>query len=353
MTKALANSSAGILLIDDGELDEVARVLETQGISYVRLRGGQIPPKVAPPRDLLIVTPRRVERVRRGSPVDAGAGRPLRVIAVQEDSPAMRRRLRRSGLHLLVRLPTQAEIWRLLIARALYRGNERREDPRVAVGSPVSVVADGSAETQAGSTTILVDLSNRGCRLQTSAEFEVNDSVEFSIPADHDGPGGNEPLTVWGRVWRIASFRGADTRMLAVVFDAEMPQKSRTRLTALINRWASGPHSLRPVDVIDAPAIPPCRLASIPDLVLNDETDPPVSARSEIRVQLVGSEKNDHARARSHARGHYESSVEAYIRILRVLHFLDELFAIWAGVGSRFPFLRGRPLPFFVALGSS
>jgi len=65
---SIAPKSPGILLVDDGELDEVARVLDEQGTPYTRLRGGQIPSEVAPPRDLLIVTPRRVDRVRRGSP---------------------------------------------------------------------------------------------------------------------------------------------------------------------------------------------------------------------------------------------------------------------------------------------
>jgi hypothetical protein len=134
----MAALGANILLVDDGELDEAAAVLEAQKLPYERLRGGQIPAEVAPPRDLLIITPRRLERMLPGNPPDAQGDRPLRIVAVREDSPAMRRRLRRSGLHLLVRIPAGAEIWRLLVARALYRGNERRKMPRVAVGTPVA-----------------------------------------------------------------------------------------------------------------------------------------------------------------------------------------------------------------------
>ena len=152
---SIAPTTPGILLVDDGELDEVAHVLDEQGVTYTRLRGGQIPDEVPPPRDLLIVTPRRVERVRRGSPTDARPGRPLRIIAVAEDSPAMRRRLRRNGLHLLIRLPAEAEIWRLLIARALYKGSERREDPRVAIGSPVDLDATASPNASPDETTLV------------------------------------------------------------------------------------------------------------------------------------------------------------------------------------------------------
>ena len=312
MTTTASTSPAGILLVDDGELDEVAEVLEAEGLAYERMRGGAVPAEIAPPRELLIVTPRRVDRVRRGSPDGADRGRPLRIIAVQEDSPPMRRRLRQAGLHLLVRLPADPEIWRLLIARALYQGSERREDPRVAVGSRVAIDAEASARTSADEgSTILVDLSNRGCRLQTRENFSVGDPVAFTIPADHDGGCHGEPLTLRGSVRRIALETGAAERMLAVVFDAEMSDENRIRLTALINRWASGPDSLGKAPETISPAIPPCQLPSLPDLTLDDETDPPVSARSEIRVQLAEVAEGPAAGRRSQSRGRFESTIVA------------------------------------------
>ena len=309
---AIVPQSEGILLVDDGELDEVALVLDEQGIAYKRVRGGQIPNEIAPPRDLLIVTPRRVERVRRGSPVDARPGRPLRIIAVEEDSPAMRRRLRRSGLHLLIRLPAGRDIWRLLVARALYRGNERRVDPRVTVGSPVALDPQGLE-----AWTLLVDISNRGCRLQTSDSFSIGDSVEFTIPVDGAAWSEQGPLTLRGRVRRIATEPDSDRRMLAVVFDPAMSETERTRLTALINHWASGPHSLEAALVSGAPAIPSCKIPSLPDLMLDDETDPPVLAHSDIRVDLCGQRTSDAEREQSrgerrkHTRGQFESAIEA------------------------------------------
>jgi hypothetical protein len=310
MTTTASTAPAAILLVDDGELDEVAAVLESEGLPYDRMRGAHIPAEVAPPRDLLIVTPRRVERVRRGSPSEASPGRPLRIIAVQEDSPPMRRRLRQAGLHLLVRLPADAEIWRLLIARALYQGSERREDQRVAVGSRVAIDVDAQS-SEAELATILVDLSNRGCRIQTRENFSVGDPIAFALPADHDTSEKDEPITLRGRVRRIAVQAGAGERMLAIVFDPDMSDDSRTRLTALINRWASGPASLdRTLEPI-LPAIPACQLASLPELTLDDETDPPVSARTEIRVQLADIAENPDAKRRSRTRGRYESQIVA------------------------------------------
>ena len=310
MTTTASTSPAGILLVDDGELDEVAKVLESEGLAYERLRGGAIPAEIAPPRELLIITPRRVERVRRGSPSDASPGRPLRIIAVEEDSPPMRRRLRRAGLHLLVRLPADAEIWRLLIARALYQGSERRDEKRVAVGSRVAI--DAAARTSAAEgSTILVDLSNRGCRLQTRESFSIGDPVAFTLPADHETGSNDEPFTLRGNVRRIATKAGSDESMLAVVFDADMSDESRTRLTALINRWASGPDSVGEAPEMISPAIPPCQLPSLPELTLDDETDPPIPARSEIRVELAETAKNSGAGRRTQARGRYESEIVA------------------------------------------
>jgi len=312
---AQSNSEAGILLIDDGELDEVARVLESEGYAFTRLRGGAIPAEVAPPRELLIITPRRLDRVRRGSPADAAPNRPTRIVAVEEDSPAMRRRLRRAGLNLLVRLSADAEIWRLVVTRALYDGSERREDLRVTMGSPVEIDSQTQTPKEGQSPTLLLDLSNRGCRLQTDYAFTEGDAIEFTLPNNQAEGGEDDPLTLSGQVRRIAQVQGSDRRTLAVVFKADMPERDRTRLTALINRWASGPASHTATLETIAPAIPPCQLPSLPDLTLDDETDPPVAATSEIRVQLGESEKRivrtTGEERRVQSRGRFESPIRA------------------------------------------
>lgn len=304
-TPSSSSANPDVLLVDDGELEPVAAMLQAEGIAFARLRGGMIPDQIAPPRELLIVTPRHVDRVRRGSPPEAAPGRPVRIIAVQEDSPAMRRGLRRSGIQLLVRLPAAPEIWRLLVTRALYRGDERREDARVAVGSPVEIDAQPAAEGHAG--TILLDLSNRGCRLQSPHALAINDPVVFTIPVDLEAGCLDEPLTLRGRVRRTVHDQGPSASLAAIVFDPDMPEDDRARLTGLINRWASGPRALASAPRVGAPAIPPCKLASLPDLTLDDETDPPVPSLGEIRVRLDARTKN----GRSAARGQFESAVVA------------------------------------------
>jgi c-di-GMP-binding flagellar brake protein YcgR len=312
-----ATAETSILLVDDGELDGVAELLESQGRDFMRLRGAAIPQEIPPPRDLLVVTPRRLGRVRRGSPRDAAPGYPLRIIAVEEDSPAMRRRLRSAGAQLLVRLPSDDEIWRLLIARALYRGHERRRELRVNIGSPVDLDTCESDALKALPQTTLVDLSNRGCRLRTSKRFRVDEPIRFTIPAtaeDWDGEPSGLPLR--GRVRRIVEQSGTNGQTVAITFDPDLPQKIRTSLARLINLWASGPRSVAPTNPSTAPSIPPCRLPSLPDLTLDDETDPPVQSRTPVGIEIdldQGTRRSQDLNGdrRNEIRGQFESTIVA------------------------------------------
>ncbi|MBY0401364.1 PilZ domain-containing protein [Myxococcota bacterium] len=317
--------AAAIVLVDDGELEDVVRVLEAGGLAFDRYRGGQIPERLEEPRDLLIVTSRRLEHVaaprgtKAGSKgaaksdakvaVDADAG-PLRIVAVADDSPALRRRLRRRGIQLLVRLPAQRETWRLLVARALYQGDERRADTRVAPELPV--------ESDHGET-LLVDLSNRGCRIQTRSPLAVGDAIRFSIPGTALPDRRAEPLALSGRIRRVAKLTGSDRATCAVVFDPELPRASRQRLTAAINQWASGSAPARQESDLAGPAIPACRLPSLPDLMLDDETDPPIRLEGEVAIELsaradrqaAGSGSGGGADRRGHPRGLFPAVVRA------------------------------------------
>ena len=190
---------------------------------------------------------------------------------------------------------------------------------RVAVGAPIWL--DSQTPTDTGDA-LLIDLSNRGCRLQTSEAFKVGDPIEFMIQADETN-GSLNALTLRGRVRRLARANDSAPSMIAVVFDAEMPERDRMQLTALINHWASGPRAFELPAVLGAPAIPPCTLPSLPDLTLDDETDPPIRARSAMNVQLnanapLGAAPYRGAKATSGAserrtqpRGRYASSLHA------------------------------------------
>ena len=52
-----------VLLLDDGELDDVQAILDDLGMAYGRVRGGAIARNTPAPTRLLISTPRRIDAV--------------------------------------------------------------------------------------------------------------------------------------------------------------------------------------------------------------------------------------------------------------------------------------------------
>lgn len=291
--------STDILLLDDGELNNVAQLLEELGLSFSRLRGAETPERIAPPNLLLITTPRHAQAVRRGSPPGGQPGRPVRIIAAPEDSTAMRRMLRRMGFQLLVRLPCEETIWRLLIRRALYHGDERRDEPRVAMGAPVSLTHDDAAQS-----ATLMDISNRGCRLIGERTFQLGSPISIELTAQATG---DQPLSLVGRVARVSTDGtrgGTHVHAASVIFD-ELDDSQQMRLAGVINRWSMGPPSVS--DPADADVeLPACPSRVIPGLTLDDETDPAIRVGERVGVNVVradtavpadlGSERRVHAR---------------------------------------------------------
>jgi len=300
-----------ILLVDDGELGEVASLLDRLHIEYVRLRGGEVEDELPAPSHLLVATPRRAQVVRGTSPGETD-GQPLRIIAVDEDSNAMRRMLRRMGFHLLVRKGAHPEVWRLLIERALFQGQERRIEPRVPVGAPISLAAyreskDGRARTQA----LLVDISNRGCRLSTSEPMQSGAKLSLAIRLDDQG---GDVLHLRGSVVRTsaAPTAGGHAHGTAMLFDADLPDADRRLLTRLLNDLSVGPGTLT---YGPAEALPACESPVIPGLTLDAETDPAFHAgvRVELEPALASPEPAGRAGAerRRGPRGNFTASVMA------------------------------------------
>jgi hypothetical protein len=301
-------NSPEILLLDDGELEDVARVLDELELSYTRLRGGEIADRVAPPTELLVATPRRAERVRRGSPSGAQLGRPVRIIAVSEDSTAMRRMLRRMGYHLLVRLPSHDSIWRLLIRRAIYQGTERRRDDRIAVGSNVAISSD-----QSDDAAVLMDISNRGCRLVSTKPFGHGTQLSIELPARTTG---GSLLRISGHLVRVSNDcadEGYGGHTAAMIFDSDLSEEQRVQLGAVINKWSMGVSSIAPLQG-QAPELPPCESGAIPGLTLDDETDPAIQIGEQVALHVeaqAGARSSRAGDRRSRPRGAFMGPVVA------------------------------------------
>jgi hypothetical protein len=230
--------SPSVLLLDDGELDDVQKMLEGLEISFGRVRGGAIARGTPPPKDLLIATPRRIDVVK----LDAEGGTaepPQRVVVVNEDSNTLRDHLRKVGFDYLVRRPVHPEALRLLILHCLYRGEEKRRDPRVAVGFEISF-RSGLLNRKA----TLADLSVRGCRLLSHTRFEVGKRIKLQIPEALET---GDPFSISGRFVRIDFDPRADDGGLysgGVLFD-RMTDSAREALEIIIEDRAQGPAMLR------------------------------------------------------------------------------------------------------------
>jgi hypothetical protein len=226
-----------VLILDDGELEDVQGILEELGAPFGRVRGGAIVNGTEPPSDLLITTPRRVASVEPTSHDDKG---PIRLVITAEDSNALRSQLRLVGFDYLVRRPVHPEALRLLILRCLYKGDERRQSERVAVGSEVSFRA-GLLTRRAS----LVDLSLGGCRLLSRTAVDEGKRLRVQIPEALDT---GEPFTLTGLVVRASLETDPDDQAiyhLGLQFDRS-GEDARAALSAVIEDRATGPATLRP-----------------------------------------------------------------------------------------------------------
>jgi len=309
--------ASSVLLLDDGELEDIQRILEELKVPLARIRGGAIVSGTPPPRDLLIATPRRIDAVVP-SPGGSGSG-PVRIVVVSEDSTALRDRLRRSGFDYLVRRPVHPEALRLILLRSLYRGEEKRGEPRVAAGLDVSY-RTGLRSRRA----ILADLSTRGCRLVSRNPVDPGRRIRVNLPEALET---GDPIGLVGHVLRSAPEERPGVGIVhvaAVLFD-RVSDEARHALELLIEDLSRGPATLRrgtdraPVQAglergNPIPARPGARRASPsaeaqpsvrPSVAVEMEIDSDDSARKERRVQ---------------ARAAYELTVPAFgKRALRVL----------------------------------
>ena len=225
-----------VLLLDDGELDDVQECLEEMSVVFGRVRGGAIVRNTPPPSRLLVSTPRRIDAVSLPAAGTDEAKRLVRIVVVSEDSTTLREQMRRIGFDYLVRRPVHPEALRLLLMRSLYSGEERRGEERVPMGIEVSF-RTGLLPRRA----TMVDLSSRGCRLLSSYALEPGRRVCVQVP-----DGEREALLVRGQVVRISldeHLGPGGPYSAAVAFEA-LPDADQQRLTSMLTRRAIGSATL-------------------------------------------------------------------------------------------------------------
>lgn len=212
-----------VLLVDDGELDDVRDALLGLGVEFAHLRGGAVPARLEPPRDLFVASGRRAA-LARPWPGPGPDGRPTRIAVVGEDSGTLRSALRAMGFSYLVRRPVHPVVLRLLLQHAIYRGEERRHKPRVPLGYDV-VVKSGLRRRNA----LLVDVSEDGCRLLLHDPLPEGAKISLQVP---NALCGDEGVSLSGRVLRCGADRSspADGGHAAAIRFGQLGERARALL---------------------------------------------------------------------------------------------------------------------------
>ncbi|MBW2691288.1 MAG: PilZ domain-containing protein [Deltaproteobacteria bacterium] len=227
-----------VLILDDGELDDVQRILEELEVEFGRVQGGAIAPNTPHPKSLLMATPRRISAVAAIDEASADEDPPVRVVVVDQDSKTLRDQLRQVGFDFLVRRPVHPEALRLLVMHSLYRGDEKRREPRVAVGLEISFQT-GEIPRRA----TLVDLSTGGCRLISPFEIEAGKLVLVTLP---ESLGAAEAITLDGRILRSSYDKriGEEGMYSAAVQFENLSSDLRNELEWIIEDKVGGPPAL-------------------------------------------------------------------------------------------------------------
>ena len=226
-----------VLLIDDGELDDVRGLLEDLAVEFLHLRGPNVPDEVEEPLSLLVTTASRALSLRLVQPEEVRK-RPMRVAFVAGDSKTQRSLLRRAGFEFLVHSPAHPAAVRLLFLRALYQGRERRGAMRMALGCRVNY-RTGLRKKKA----TLLELSDSGCRLLTFQSLERGTRLTVQLPRSLTR---GKPIDLPGRTVRVVRGRGDDDTAefsVAVRFE-QIGGDLEARLNAFLDEYATGPTAL-------------------------------------------------------------------------------------------------------------
>ena len=122
---------------------------------------------------------------------------------------------------------------------SLYRGDEKRREPRVAVGLEISFQT-GEIPRRA----TLVDLSTGGCRLISSFELEAGKQILVTLP---ETLGTTEAITLEGRILRSSYDKriGEEGMYSAAVHFESLPSELQNELKWIIEDKVGGPPTLK------------------------------------------------------------------------------------------------------------
>jgi hypothetical protein len=219
-----------VLLVDDGELDDLKEIVEELGATAQRSpREAHERRGWRQPQRLLLVSDRRAPTLRR--PVAQEQDDFVTAVVLDQRSRTLRHHVARMGFDYVLERPIDPTALRSLVREALFRGHEQRWHDRLPVWWPV-VLRAGWRSWSAR----LIELTHKGCSLEVEANLGGQRRVHVEIP--RYVAGGAEPLRVRGHVYRERASSRDGVRILSVLFrpDAVCRRRVAAVLDALHNR---------------------------------------------------------------------------------------------------------------------
>jgi hypothetical protein len=216
---------ARVLLLDDGELGRIRGMLRDLDVDLEHLRGEVSSSDLLEGAYDVVFASVRSTLAFEGE-LDLGnlPGKPVWIAAHGQDFLPLRVRLRKLGVQFLIQSSVGSEALQLLIRHTLQKAPDKRGVLRLPVGCPVRCSgADGSSFP-----TQLLDLSEGGCRILSTQQFEVDARLSVELP---EKLAGGEACTLPGRVVRKEP--RASEYLLGVAFD-DLPASTLEVIQAIL-----------------------------------------------------------------------------------------------------------------------
>jgi hypothetical protein len=163
-----------VLIDDDGELDEVRRLLDELEIEYAVASSSG-----SDRASLLISNARHALARATGVAADRSLSGGFHLVVAEKISRRAQRELERVRPDFLVQRPVDPAPLRLVVLHALYSGPERRRSPRVAMSAVVRCRAGVVSRA-----ATLVELSQSGCRLTSGQTLRCGQLLTVIVPRE-------------------------------------------------------------------------------------------------------------------------------------------------------------------------
>lgn len=230
--KTGSNAAAELLLLHDGELDDIRSIALGAGAGCTELRSDSAAPNTQRRFRVVVGPGSRIASCSLAAVRRAEVR--VAVLDRKSDSKTLRAMLKRASVDFLIFRPVHPTALRLLITRLLYQGPERRRTSRVAIGGTVSY-RSGLWRRNA----LLADFSLQGCNLIAQRSAKLGSKITLWIPGEITH---GKPLTLTGVVARIgpAGDHHAGAESIGIRFPT-LGKNELAELRQLTERYREGP----------------------------------------------------------------------------------------------------------------